>query len=243
VSVPAGALVVDVAGRVGAGAGALEIEAAFRAAETPLVVAGPNGAGKTSLLRMILGALPARRGRITLSEVTLFDAAAGVDVPVERRGIGFVPQRYALFPHLDVLENVAFGVQAAARAARLAAAREALAALDAEGLAARRPPELSGGEAQRVALARALAARPRALVLDEPLAALDVTLRREVRRFLAERLRAWRLPTVVVTHDPADAAALDGEVLILERGRVTQTGRLADLARAPATEFVRQFVP
>lgn len=237
----ASALVVDLAGPVGPGA--LELEVAFRAAEAPLVVAGPNGAGKTSLLRMILGALPARRGRVTLGDATLFDAAARVDVPVERRGIGFVPQRYALFPHLDVLDNVAFGVQAGARAARRDAAREALAALDAEGLAARRPGELSGGEAQRVALARALAARPRALVLDEPLAALDVTVRRDVRRFLAERLRSWRLPTVVVTHDPADAAAFEGDVLILERGRVTQAGRLADLARAPATEFVRQFAP
>lgn len=98
----ASALVVDLAGPVGPGA--LELEVAFRAAEAPLVVAGPNGAGKTSLLRMILGALPARRGRVTLGDATLFDAAARVDVPVERRGIGFVPQRYALFPHLDVLD-------------------------------------------------------------------------------------------------------------------------------------------
>jgi molybdate transport system ATP-binding protein len=232
------ALEVDVASTVGA----LALEVAFRTSDAPLVVVGPNGAGKTSLLMMILGATRPHRGRIALGDATLFDHAAGVDVPTERRDVGFLPQRYALFPHLDALDNVAYGITAPTRALRRARALEALRDLDVAALAARRPAELSAGEAQRVALARALARRPRALVLDEPLAALDVTAKREVRRFLAERLRAWRLPTIVVTHDPADAAALDGDVLALERGAVTQTGRLADLARAPRTEFVRQFV-
>ncbi len=238
------ALEVDVAGQVGAGVGpgALALEVAFRTSDAPLVVVGPNGAGKTSLLMMILGATKPRRGRIALGDATLFDHAARVDVPTERRGVGFLPQRYALFPHLDALHNVAYGITAPTRAERHARALEALRDLDVVALATRRPAELSAGEAQRVALARALARRPRALVLDEPLAALDVTARRDVRKFLAERLRAWRLPTIVVTHDPADAVALDGDVLALERGAVTQTGRLADLARAPRTEFVRQFV-
>jgi molybdate transport system ATP-binding protein len=232
------ALEVDVAGAVGD----LPIAAAFRAADAPLAVVGPNGAGKTTLLMMILGAVAPARGRIALAGATLFDAAAGVDVPVEERGIGFLPQRYALFPHLDALHNVAYGVAAPTRAERLERAREALGELEVASLAGRRPAELSGGEAQRVALARAFARRPRALVLDEPLAALDVGVRRDVRRFLAERLRAWRLPTLVVTHDPADAEALDGDVLVMERGTVTQTGRLADLRRDPRTDFVRHFV-
>jgi molybdate transport system ATP-binding protein len=228
---------VDVDGVVGD----LRIEVAFTAAEAPLVIVGPNGAGKTSLLMMILGAPSPRRGRVALAGVTLFDREQGVDVPVERRRIGFVPQRYALFPHLDVLRNVAYGI-AAPRADRLARAMEALRELDVAGLAGRRPAELSGGEAQRVALARALARRPDALVLDEPLASLDVSVRREVRQFLAEHLRAWRLPTVVVTHDRADAEALDGDVLVIERGAAVQRGRLADVTAAPRTEFVRRFV-
>jgi molybdate transport system ATP-binding protein len=232
------ALEVDVTGAVGA----LPLAAAFATGDAPLVFVGPNGAGKTSVLMMILGALAPARGRIALAGETLYDGAAGVDVPIEERGIGFLPQRYALFPHLDALHNVAYGVRAGSRDERLDRARGALAELDVAALAARRPAALSGGEAQRVALARALARRPRALILDEPLAALDVTVRRDVRRFLAERLRAWRLPTVVVTHDPADVEALDGDVLVMERGAVTQTGRLADLRREPRTDFVREFV-
>jgi molybdate transport system ATP-binding protein len=114
--------------------------------------------------------------------------------------------------------------------------------LDAGPLARRRPNELSGGEMQRVALARALAGLPQALLMDEPLAALDVSIRRDVRRFLADRVRSLRMPTVIVTHDVADAEALGGEIVVIEGGAVAQTGRLADLAAGPQTEFVRQFV-
>ena len=229
---------VDVHGATGA----MSIDIAFRAAGAPLLIVGPNGAGKTSVLMMIVGALAPGRGRVTLGGAPLFDHERRIDVAVERRRIGFVPQRYALFPHLDVLANVAYGVQAPSRAKRLRQAQEALAELDASALAGRRPPQLSGGEMQRVALARALACRPRALLMDEPLAALDVTIRRDVRRFLAERLRALAIPTVLVTHDVDDAEALDGDIVVIEAGAVVQTGRLDDLARAPATPFVAQFV-
>jgi len=223
-------------------AGTLSIDVAFRVAGAPLVIIGPNGAGKTQTLMMILGASRPRRGRVTLDGSLLFDAERGVDLPVEQRRIGYLPQRYALFPHLDVLSNVAYGIAASNRAERQRLAREVLRDLDAESLAPRRPAELSGGETQRVALARALASRPRALLLDEPLAALDVSLRRDMRRFLAERLRAWSLPTVVVTHDRADAEALDGDLVVIEGGAVAQRGRLADLAAHPASAFVERLL-
>jgi molybdate transport system ATP-binding protein len=190
---------------------------------------------------LIRGAPARARGQVSLDGAALYDHERGIDLAVERRRIGFVPQRYALFPHLDVLGNVAYGVRAP-RAERERLAREALAELDVAGLAARRPAQLSGGEMQRVALARALACRPRALLMDEPLAALDASVRRDVRRFLADRLRALAIPTVLVTHDLADAEALDGDIVVIEAGAVVQAGRLAELAAAPRTEFVRQFV-
>jgi molybdate transport system ATP-binding protein len=223
-------------------AGTLSIEVAFRAEATPLVLAGPNGAGKTQTLMMILGATRPHRGRVTLDGEPLFDAERGLDTPVEQRRIGFLPQRYALFPHLDVLSNVGYGIRAPSRDERLRLAREMLHDRDAQALATRRPAELSGGETQRVALARALASRPRALLLDEPFASLDASLRRDMRRFLAERLRTWSLPTVVVTHDRADAEALDGQVVVLERGAVVQRGQLAEMAACPATSFVKRLV-
>jgi len=232
------ALKVDVCGTTGA----LSIDVSFSTGAAPLLLVGPNGSGKTSALMMILGALAPDRGRVSLDGTTLYDGDAHVDVPLERRRIGFVPQRYALFPHLDVLGNVAYGVSAPSRAERDHLARAALAELDVAALAARRPAQLSGGEMQRVALARALAGRPRALLMDEPLAALDVSVRRDVRRFLADRLRALAMPTVLVTHDVADAEALDGDIVVIEAGAVVQRGRLADLAAQPQTEFVRQFV-
>jgi ABC-type Fe3+/spermidine/putrescine transport system ATPase subunit len=231
------ALDVDVRGTIGD----VAISAAFRTALEPTVVVGPNGAGKTTLLMMILGAVKPRDGHVRLGDERLYDAAAGVDVPIEGRRIGFVPQRYGLFPHLDVRGNVAFGLAGATRAERLRAATAALEELGIAALATRRTARLSGGEAQRVALARALVHRPDALLLDEPLAALDAAIRQDTRRFLADRLRALGVPTVIVTHDRADAEAFGGEIVVMERGAVVQRGRLPELGARPATAFVARF--
>ena len=190
-----------------------------------LVVVGPNGAGKTTLLLALLGALKPKSGRVEVDGVSLFD------LPVEERRLGFLPQDYALFPHLTVEENVAFGGGPAR-----------LAELQLEPLRARKPATLSGGEKQRVALARALAVSPRALLLDEPLAALDVQSRRSVRAFLAAYLKQLALPTLVVTHDLEDAKALGGDLVVLEQGKVVQRGTFDELAARPATAFVEQFV-
>ena len=235
-------LTVDVAGRVGA----MELRVALTAARAPLVLAGPNGAGKTSVLLFVLGVLRPHAGRVAVGERVLFDAGARIDVPTEERRIGYVPQDYALFPHLTVVENVEFALDCGgarlARGPRRDAALALLAELEVAALAGRRPATLSGGERQRVALARALAVSPQALLLDEPLAALDVGARRQVRAFLAGYLARLGLPAIVVTHDPADAFALGERIAVIEAGRLVQVGSADELRAAPASPFVAEFV-
>jgi molybdate transport system ATP-binding protein len=231
-------LEVEVQGPIGP----LSIALAIRAGASPTVVVGPNGAGKTSALMMILGVIRPHRGRVVLDGVSLFDGERRIDLPIEGRRIGFLPQRPALFPHLDVLGNVAYGLWELPKGERTRRAMAVLAGLGVGALAARRPSDLSGGEAQRVALARALAPQPRALLLDEPLAALDAGVRRDARRLLADTLRTLAIPAVIVTHDRGDAEAFGGEMVVLEGGAMVQRGPLADLAARPATAFVRQFV-
>lgn len=226
--------------------GRLPIDVALEAAHGPLVIVGPNGAGKTSLLLMLLGVIAPRRGHVSLGGASLFDSEAGVDVPVEARRIGYVPQDYALFPHRDVIGNVALALASAhlglSRRERSDKALAMLHTLGVDHLAQRRPDTLSGGEKQRVALARALSVEPRALVLDEPLAALDVHARREVRAFLSGWLRQLAIPTLIVTHDPEDARTLGERIVVLEQGQVVQSGPWDELAQRPATAFVAELV-
>jgi molybdate transport system ATP-binding protein len=220
--------------------GALDLDVALAASHETLLIAGPNGAGKSTLLRLLLGVLRPDAGHIALAGSALFDSTARVDAPPEQRRLGYVPQDYALFPHLDVEENVAFGLAALPRSERRGRAAEWLSRLDLTALARRSPSSLSGGERQRVALARALAREPRALLLDEPFASLDPGARRDLRASLRRWLRGWRLPALMVSHDPADAAAAD-RIAVLERGRLVQQGTLDELRKAPATEFVSAF--
>ena len=232
--------------RVVARAGDLDIDVDLAGALSPLALIGPNGSGKTTLLRVIAGAHPPVAGEITVGGETLYSDERGIDRPSEDRSVGYVPQGYGLFPHLSVVDNVAFGLSSGAgrlpRAQRGERARATLHELDCLHLAERRPDRLSGGEQQRVARARALAVAPGILLLDEPLAALDATARRSVRDFLAHRLRAARVPSLVVTHDVRDVLALGAEVCVLEHGRVLQRGDVAALRAAPASAFVEEFV-
>ncbi len=225
--------------------GALTLDVDLQGGPEPLALVGPNGSGKTTLLRLVTGALTPDHGTIEVAGATLFSSSKGIDLPIERRRIGFVPQGYGLFPHLTVLDNVAFGLSTGPnrqpRAARRQAATAMLTALDVAHLAQRLPARLSGGEQQRVALARALVIDPALLLLDEPLAALDATARRSVRAFLASQLRALGRPSLVVTHDPRDVAAIGATVCVLENGRLVQRGPLAALRAAPATDFVAEF--
>jgi molybdate transport system ATP-binding protein len=199
------------------------------AAETVAIV-GPSGAGKSTVLRAIAGLLKPQAGRVAVGDDVWFDAGTGVNRAPEDRSVGMVFQQYALFPHLSVRKNVEFGgkERAAALLERLGIAHVATA----------RPGQLSGGERQRVALARALARDPQVLLLDEPLSALDPHTRDVVRRELAGHLRQFGLPTLLVTHDVADAIALADRVGVIRDGRIVQLGTPAELADAPADEFV-----
>ena len=206
-------------------------------AGTSLALVGPNGAGKSTILQALAGLVDCS-GSIRL------DGRSLQGVAPERRRIGYVFQDYLLFAHLTVLENVAFGPRSLGRGrlASRAAATEWMERLGIADLAGRRPPQLSGGQQQRVAVARALASDPELLLLDEPLAALDVEIRHEVRRELARHIREWGGPAIVVTHSADDLRALADRVIVLERGRATQSGTLSDLERAPATTYVRRLV-
>ncbi len=205
-----------------------------------LAVLGPNGAGKSTILRCLLGLVPLDSGRVTLDDRVIDDTENDVYGQPETRRIGAVFQDYLLFKHLSVVDNVAFGLRAggAKKDESRLAARALLERFDVDHLAERHPSQLSGGEAQRVALARALAIEPRALLLDEPLAALDVTTRRSVRDELAAFLATFDGPRVIVTHDPADARRLAQRVLIVEHGLVVQHGPILDVIRHPATPYV-----
>jgi molybdate transport system ATP-binding protein len=179
-----------------------------------------------------------------LDGAVLEDTAAGVWVPTERRPVGFVFQDYLLFPHLSALENVAFGLRARGLG-RAEARRRAAAWLDRVGLAANagaRPRTLSGGQAQRVALARAMVGEPRLLLLDEPLAALDAATRAEVRRDLRRHLASFDGTRLLVTHDPLEAMALADRLVVLEGGRVTQTGSPAQVSQRPRSGYVAELV-
>ncbi len=192
-------------------------------------VMGPSGAGKTSLLEAIAGLRPRARGRVAVGDAVFQDDAAGRHLPPEKRRVGYVPQDAGLFPHLTAEENVRFGARGPA-----SRAEAAVEVLGIGPLLGRRPHSLSGGEKQRVALARALATDPVLLLLDEPLAALEVSLRERILPYLLRVREEWRVPMLYVTHNPGEALALAGEVLLLEAGQVKAQGAPASLLTSPA---------
>jgi molybdate transport system ATP-binding protein len=209
------------------------LELALEVARETVALVGPSGAGKSTVLRAAAGLVRPSAGSIVAREETWFDAARGLHVPPERRSVGLVFQEYALFPHLTVAQNVAFGAGLDRS--------DLLERFRIGHLARARPGDLSGGERQRVALARALARSPRVLLLDEPMAALDPHTRGGVREELRVLLRELGLPTLVVTHDFEDAAALADRVGVLVDGRLRQLAEPAELVAAPTDAFVASF--
>ena len=201
---------------------------------------GPSGCGKTTLLRIIAGFEPADAGRVLADDRVL--TAPGVQLPPQARRIGMVFQDHALFPHLDVLGNVAFGLHDRPAAERRARAQELIEAVGLAGLDARRPHELSGGQQQRVALARALAPGPQLLLLDEPLSSLDAELRRQLGAELRQILKRYGTTALLVTHDQQEAFAIADEVGVMRDGRIEQWATPYDLYHRPATRFVAEFV-
>jgi molybdate transport system ATP-binding protein len=225
--------------------GVFSLDAAFQSSiGGTTVLVGESGAGKTTALRLLAGLERLDAGFVTLSGQRYGDAAARLHWPPWQRDIGYVAQDYALFPHLSVFENVAFGLRAAGlpRAAIEHRVGQALALMGVGDLATRASHRLSGGQQQRVALARALALGPALLLLDEPLSALDLQTRRNVRGELRALLQRLRCVTIYVTHSPVEALVFGDQIVVLEAGRVAQTGSRDDLLRTPRSPFVAELV-
>jgi molybdate transport system ATP-binding protein len=211
------------------------VQAALQIAAGPQVIVlfGPSGSGKTTVLRCIAGLESLTAGRIQFKDRVWADASRGIHLPPQQRSVGYLFQDYALFPHLSVRENIAFGLPQMSRderEKRVSAIAERLQVLD---LLDRRPSELSGGQQQRVALARAVASDPELLLLDEPLSALDGPTRERVRDELARLLKTLRLPAIVVTHDWVDALRLGDSLVVMSGGNVLQTGTPQDVFARP----------
>jgi molybdate transport system ATP-binding protein len=223
--------------------GSFHLDARFVAGgDGPVALLGPNGAGKSTVVSVVAGLVRPDQGTVRV-DTELLDAP-GVHIPPERRAIGVVFQDLRLFPFMSARDNVAYPlrVRGASKSDAHARAQELLESFDVAHRSNAVPAELSGGEAQRVALARALAHRPRLLVLDEPLSALDVEARPAARSVLRRALTAFDGASILVTHDPVEAMSLAGSVVVLEAGRVTQTGTPEEIRAAPRTPFAAALV-
>ncbi len=233
--------------------GGFQLAIEFRVPLGLLVLFGASGAGKSLTLRALAGSLHLKGGHVALDGQALFDSALGLDLPPQERRVGYVPQHYALFPHLTVAENVRFGLRGSPgrpqrlpwgkeRARQRARVSELLMALELQGFEKRYPPSLSGGQLQRVALARALAAEPRLLLLDEPFNALDAAVRERLREALKQFQRKFAVPIVLVTHDHEEAQQLADTIVVLQHGRVVQVGSPQEVFLAPRSAEVAELV-
>jgi molybdate transport system permease protein len=217
------------------------LQVAFRATATPLSILGASGAGKSMLLRCIAGLEKPGRGHVSLNDRVLFDSDQRVGIPARDRRIGMLFQHYALFPHRTVAQNIAFGLRDLPRAEQSARTASLVSRTHLAGLEQRYPRELSGGEQQRAALARALAIQPEALLLDEPLSALDTHLRGQVEAQLQETFATFRRPALLVTHNMEEAYRLGEQLLVIARGRVAAFGPKQEIFRRPPSSEVARL--
>jgi molybdate transport system ATP-binding protein/molybdate transport system permease protein len=213
----------------------IRLAAEFSCGSEPLAVLGPSGAGKTMTLRCIAGLEKPDRGRIALNGRVLFDSTKGINVPSRERRIGMLFQHYALFPHLTVAENIAFGLYRFSKTERREHVKNQVAQTHLAGIENRLPRELSGGEQQRVALARALAVQPEAVLFDEPLSALDTHLRSQIERQIIDTLAQFRNPAIFVTHNMEEAYRIATNLVVLSNGRVAAAGPKEEIFRQPPT--------
>ena len=217
------------------------LNVSFRTEAGPLSILGPSGAGKTMLLRAIAGLERPDRGRIVLDGQVFFDSETKLQIPARQRRVGMLFQQYALFPHRTVAENIAFGLQGTSRDEQQKRVASLMERTHLAGLEHRYPRELSGGEQQRVALARALAIEPAALLLDEPLSALDTHLRSQMEEQLQETFAAYPRPSLLVTHNIDEAYRLGAQLLVLSRGRVVAAGAKEEIFRRPPSVEVARL--
>ena len=222
--------------------GDFQLDAAFTAPGGLITLFGPSGSGKSLTLQTVAGTIEPDAGHISLDGQPIFDSSSGLNLPAQKRRVGYVPQHYALFPHLSVADNIGFGLARLPREKRRQRVAELLNNFDLEALAERRPRQLSGGQQQRVALARALAVQPGLLLLDEPFAALDAALRSALRQELAQVQKRWNISMLIVTHDLSDVYALGQRVIVYDDGRVIQQGTRDDVFFRPTSQRVAEFV-
>ena len=222
--------------------GDFQLDAAFAAPGGLITLFGPSGSGKSLTLQAIAGTIEPDEGRVSLDGQPIFDSSSGLNLPAQKRRVGYVPQHYALFPHLSVADNIGFGLARLPRETRRQRVAELLRNFDLEALAERQPRQLSGGQQQRVALARALAVQPGLLLLDEPFAALDAALRGALRQELAQVQKRWNISMLIVTHDLSDVYALGQRVIVYDDGRVIQQGTREEVFFRPTSRRVAEFV-
>jgi molybdate transport system ATP-binding protein len=218
------------------------LDVAFTAQNELVVLFGPSGAGKSLTLQAIAGTMHPDAGRIIIDSQAVYDSTLLLDLSPQVRRVGYVPQHYALFPHLTTAANIGFGLVHLPRYEREKRVSEMVTLFGLQGLEHRRPRELSGGQQQRVALARALAVQPRLLLLDEPFAALNVSLRESLREELLQVQARTGITVVMVTHDLTDAFALGQHIIVYEAGRVIQQGTREEVFFRPATRHVAELV-